>query len=130
MKTIILCILTLFIGLVSRAQSNTASLNVILTDIQSVTFSSATLIEASRANQPAQTGTLQVLSRSTSQIKKINSNTAEYTRLYKEFYSGSAGKFASSSNAIAYRADADRSNPRKSGSKTNSSLVIYQIDPR
>ncbi|MES3018365.1 MAG: hypothetical protein V4721_11320 [Bacteroidota bacterium] len=130
MKAIILCVLTLFIGLVSQAQSTTASLNITLTDVQSVTFSSVALAEASSPNQDAsKNGSLQLLSHSTSQIKKISSQNSEYERLYKEFYSTTTASQFSDKNV--YAAATNSSSPPKSAkNKNTSNLVIYQIDPR
>ncbi len=130
MKAIILCILTLFIGLVSQAQSTTASLNITLTDVQSVTFSSVALAEVSSPNQDAsKNGSLQLLSHSTSQIKKISSQNSEYKKLYKEFYSTTTASQFSGKNV--YAAATNSSSPPKSAkNKNTSNLVIYQIDPR
>lgn len=131
MKTIILCILALFIGIISKAQSNTSSLGITLTDVQSVTFSSLPFNEVAPVTQRiSQNGTLQVLSQSTSQVKKINSNTSEYARLYKEFYSDAAGNVLSSNNPNVYSAVVHRANPKIKGQANNFNLVIYQIDPR
>jgi len=131
MRTIIFCILALFISIVSKAQSNTASLGITLTDIQSVKFSNVPLNEIAPVTKKAsQNGTLQLLSHSTSQIKKISSNASEYARLYKEFYSDAGDNVSSSNNQNVYSAVVNRANPKITGQANNFNLVIYQIDPR
>ena len=131
MKTIIVCILTLSIGIVAKAQSTTASLNITITDVQSVKFDGSSLGEAVPVNEEiAKNGTLQVLSRSTSQIRKINSKTSEYARLYKEIYSDTAVNASSSANPNVNRVAMNRTNPKGLGPQNNSNLVIYQVDPR
>lgn len=122
MRSFVLCISILLVGFVSQAQTNVASLNITLTDVQSVTFSNSSLNEGDPVKKDvSQSGALKMLSNSTSQIKKIDSTNLEYERLNKEFYSGKANKgFAMNSTSSAKK-------PRNSNS---SNLIIYQIDPR
>lgn len=121
MKSILLCISMLLIGIAARAQSNTASLNITLTDVQSVTFSSTALIDITPdSKEISQNGAHKVLSRSTSQIKKISSANSEYERLFKEFYAGRV------TNGLAV----NTSSTKRSKTSNTSNLVIFQIDPR
>ncbi len=131
MKTIILCILKLSIGLVVKAQSNTASLNITLTDVQSIKFDSPSLDESAAVKENiTKNENLQVLNRSTAQIRKISSETSEYARLYKEIYSGSAVSNSSSSNGNVYTMAVNRTDRKTSALQKKSNLVIYQVDPR
>ncbi len=126
MKIIILCILALSIGIVAKAQSATANLNITLTDVQSVKFGEVSQEEAAPAAQEnAPNSDLKVLSRSTSQVKKIHSKTEEYEKLYKELSSklGSAAIYT----AAAVAPVAKRSSQ---GSPPVLSHIIYQVDPR
>ena len=122
MRSVVLCISLLFISFVSQAQTTIASLNITLTDVQSVTFGSAALDEPDPdKKEVSQVVALKVLSNSTSQIRKFNSTNSEYEKLYKEFYAGKAN------NTLAVNSTSSTTKPR--GSKS-SNLVIYQIDPR
>jgi hypothetical protein len=122
MRPFVLCISLLFISFVSQAQTTIASLNITLTDVQSVTFGSAALNELDPDKKEAsQVVALKVLSNSTSQIRRISSTNSEYEKLYKEFYAGKAN------NTLAVNSTSSTERPR--GSKS-SNLVIYQIDPR
>ncbi len=128
MRAVILCIFALFIGSVSKAQSTTVSLNITLTDVQSVTFGTVVLDELTP--EGSKNGTLQVLSHSTSQIRKINSKDSEYERLYKQFYSGKTAFTSASSDKDIYGMAVNSTLPPKSPENYNKNLVIYQIDPR
>lgn len=131
MKAIILCIFALFLVNVTKAQSTTASLNITLTDIQSVTFNTLASSDIVPANQgKSQNGTLQVLSHSTSQIKKISSKNSEYDKLYKEFYSGAAAAASGSSQKGSYRVAVNNTPSSRTKTLNTSNLIIYQIDPR
>ena len=122
MRLFVLCISLLFISFVSQAQTTTASLNITLTDVQSVTFGSAAFNELNPdKKEVSQVVALKILSNSTSQIRKISSTNSEYEKLYKEFYAGKAN------NTLAVNSTSSTTKPR--GSKS-SNLVIYQIDPR
>lgn len=122
MKSLALCISILLIGFVSKAQTSMASLNITLTDVQSVTFSNASLDETDPLKKViSQSGALRVLSNSTSQIKIINSTNLEYETRNKEFYAGKANK------GLAINTTSSAKRPRNSNS---SNLIIYQIDPR
>lgn len=130
MRAIILCIFALFLVTASKAQSATASLNITLTDVQSVTFSSIISDEIATSDKyNSQTGNLQILSQSTSQIKKIGSKTSEHERLYKEFYSDKNAVVTSLSRTNTLTAGVSNSLP-KSKISNPANLVIYQIDPR
>ncbi len=130
MRAIILCIFALFLVTASKAQSATASLNITLTDVQSVTFSSIISDEIATSDKyNSQTGNLQILSQSTSQIKKIGSKTSEHERLYKEFYSDKNAVVTSLSRTNTLSAGVSNSLP-KSKISNPANLVIYQIDPR
>jgi hypothetical protein len=123
MKILILCVLALFVGIAAQAQSTTANLNIILTDVQSVKFGSVSQQDlAPELQQRSSANTLLVLSHSTSQVKRIDSKSAEYEKLYKELSSklGSAAAYAGMSQAVK-------------GSKqkgTTFSHIVYQVDPR
>lgn len=123
MKILILCVLALFVGIAAQAQSTTANLNIILTDVQSVKFGSVSQQDlAPELQQRSSANTLQVLSHSTSQVKRIHSKSAEYEKLYKELSSklGSAAAYAGVSQAAK-------------GSKQKGatfSHIVYQVDPR
>ena len=132
MRSILLCITLLLYGLVSEAQTNVASLNITLTDVQSVTFTNASLKEVAPVNsQESQNSTLNVLNSSTSQIKKITSKNSEYERLYKEFYNDKALSSLSSPNGDIYNVAVNNTTSaiRPKGQNVPN-LVIYQIDPR
>ena len=132
MRSILLCITLLFFGLVSEGQTNVASLNITLTDVQSVTFSNAALNEvAPDGKQLSRNAGLNVLTGSTSQIKKISSKNSEYERLYKEFYTEKAhiGQSSSSKNNYSLAVNS-ASSTKKPKSQNTTNLVIYQIDPR
>lgn len=132
MRSILLCITLLLFGLISEAQTNVASLNITLTDVQSVTFSNASLKENAPANsQNSQNSTLNVLNSSTSQIKKISSKNYEYERLYKEFYNNKALSGLSSPNGDIYNVAVNSpSSARRPKGQKVPNLVIYQVDPR
>lgn len=132
MKSILLCITFLLFGLVSRAQTNIASLNITLTDVQSVTFSNAVLNEvAPEGKQLSQSAGLNILSSSTSQIRKISSKNSEYEKLFKEFQSNKALTGVSNSNTNFYDPALNTvSYAKRPKNQNTSNLVIYQIDPR
>jgi len=116
---------------VAKAQSSTASLNITLTDVQSVTFNNLALNEVVSENQGnPQSGPLQMLSQSTSQVKKIASNHSEYQRLYKEFYSDKTAVGSRSLEKGSYRIVATNTPNSRAKNMDASNLVIYQIDPR
>jgi parvulin-like peptidyl-prolyl isomerase len=130
MRTIILFVLTLFAGFAAQAQSTTASLNITLTDVQSVTFGIAALDGSALAShERPKDSNLQVLSRSTSQIKQINSQNSEYEKLYKEFYSGLRSIISTFAESDVQQIAGSNAISKPPGSKI-SNLVIYQIDPR
>lgn len=132
MKSTLLCITFLLFGLVSSAQTNIASLNITLTDVQSVTFSNAVLNEvAPEGKQLSQSSGLNILSSSNSQIKKISSKNSEYEKLYKEFQSDKALTGVSNFNTNIYDAAVNTiSYAKRPKNQNTSNLVIYQIDPR
>ncbi|WP_411272883.1 hypothetical protein [Daejeonella sp.] len=130
MRSILLCITLLLFGLLSKAQTNMPSLNITLTDVQSVTFNNSSSNQAAVANsQIIQNAGLNVFSSSTSQIKKISSENSEYERLYKEFYAEKSNigqSFSTDIYSVALNSPSGKI--RKSAKTPN--LVIYQIDPR
>lgn len=131
MRTVLLSITLLLFALVSQAQTTTASLKITLTDVQSVTFSSAALREeAAGTKLESKNEELHVLSSSTSQIKKISSGNSEYENLYNEFYSDKVSGYPSSSTKIQSIALNNSSPGRNLKSGNISKLVIYQVDPR
>ena len=132
MRAILLCITLLLFGLDSEAQTTIASLNITLTDVQSVTFSSAAFKEvASGSKQEPIIAEIKVLSSSTSQIKKISPANSEYERLYNIFYDEKASSANSSSSGKIYNLALNNStSAREPENRKISNLVIYQIDPR
>ncbi len=132
MRSFLLCVTFLLFGLVSRAQSNMASLNIILTDVQSVTFSNTALNEVSAEGvQISRNEGLNVFSRSTSQVKQISSKNSDYDKLYKEFYIEKARIDQRSSNTNNYSVAINNAISNKlSRNQNTANLVIYQIDPR
>lgn len=131
MKLFLICFSLLLSGLVSQAQTQTASLNIILTDLQSVKYGNVSAEHVTpdkRDNDHS--ASLQILNSSTSQIKQIDSKNSEYERLYKEFYSEES-THPLMDNSNSYKLTASRLPSSKvlpDQPKTN--LVIYQIDPR
>ncbi len=124
MKILILCVLTLFIGTTAQAQSNTASLNIILTDVQSVKFGDVSAQDlAPGSRQSSSNNTLQMLSRSTSQVKRIHSKSAEYEKLYREL-SSKLGSEATYASLIPAAKGSSK------GKGTMPSHIVYQVDPR
>lgn len=130
MRTVLLSITLLLFALVSQAQTTTASLNITLTDVQSVTFSSALRVEVAGTKLESKNEELHVLSSSTSQIKKISSGNSEYENLYNEFYSDKVSGYPSSSTKNQSIALNNSSPGRNLKSRNISKLVIYQVDPR
>lgn len=130
MRTVLLSITLLLFALVSQAQTTTASLNITLTDVQSVTFSSALRVEVAGTKLESKNEELHVLNSSTSQIKKISSGNSEYENLYNEFYSDKVSGYPSSSTKNQSIALNNSSSGRNLKSGNISKLVIYQVDPR
>lgn len=130
MRTVLLSITLLLFALVSQAQTTTASLNITLTDVQSVTFSSALRVEVAGTKLESKNEELHVLNSSTSQIKKISSGNSEYENLYNEFYSDKVSGYPSSSTKNQSIALNNSSPGSYLKSGNISKLVIYQVDPR
>lgn len=125
MKLIILCILALCVGIAAQAQSTTASLNITLTDVQSVKFGEVSQQDLAPAvHDGSGNGLFQMLSSATSQVKRIHSESAEYEKLYKELSAtlGSAATYASAPVSSGTRSLKEK--------QASPSHIIYQVNPR
>lgn len=126
MKILTLCILALSVGISAQAQSTTASLNITFTDVQSVKFDEVSSQQdlAPAVHDGSKNTPLQMLSRSTSQVKRIDSKSAEYEKLYKELSVtlGSAAIYANAPVPAVKRS--------LRGKEASPSHIIYQVDPR
>lgn len=113
-------------GTAASAQTSTASLNIMLSDVQSVKLSDKTIAETiSGKAEITDNSPLQILSRATAQVKKMFVKTADYERLAKEFR-----KNFSKYSQSTLLAD-NRSNGSSFQPNDNETLhLVYQVDPR